>query len=188
MLRSYKKQRGVMLLEAMIGVLLFSIGIIGIMGLQAKALATVSDTKYRSEAAFLTENFISNIQSNASYARNIKFSPVLAAPYFPVVTVAGVSPYTMDATYVSGGAAAPTIPIATPPAVVSSAQQQTYIQEKMVYDLEQFSESLNILPGSAAHPPIVTVTPCVQSTWTAASLCPAPTIGVLGNELYGAVV
>ena len=55
MLRSYKKQRGVMLLEAMIGVLLFSIGIIGIMGLQAKALATVSDTKYRSEAAFLTE-------------------------------------------------------------------------------------------------------------------------------------
>ena len=56
--RSLHRQGGVMLLEALIAILIFSIGILGIVGLQATAVQQSTDARYRSEAAQLAEQLI----------------------------------------------------------------------------------------------------------------------------------
>lgn len=52
------KQSGVALLEALVAILIFSIGLLGLVSLQARAIATTSDAKYRSDAAFLANKII----------------------------------------------------------------------------------------------------------------------------------
>lgn len=52
------KQKGVMLLEALIGLLIFSIGILALLGMQAMAMRATIDAKYRSEASFLANEII----------------------------------------------------------------------------------------------------------------------------------
>lgn len=54
-------QRGVTLLEVMIGILLFSIGILGLIALQARAIGSVSDANYRSQASLLANEIIGQI-------------------------------------------------------------------------------------------------------------------------------
>lgn len=51
-------QQGVMLLEALIGILIFSIGILALIGMQAAAMRATIDAKYRSEASFLANEII----------------------------------------------------------------------------------------------------------------------------------
>ncbi len=53
-----KSQQGVMLIEALIGILIFSIGILAMMGMQAVAMQTTIDAKYRSEASYLANQII----------------------------------------------------------------------------------------------------------------------------------
>ena len=47
-----------MLLEALIGILIFSIGILALLGMQATAMRATMDAKYRSEAAFFANEII----------------------------------------------------------------------------------------------------------------------------------
>lgn len=56
-----KNQAGVMLLEALIGMLIFMIGILAIVGLQAAAIKNAGDAKYRSEASLLANQLIGQI-------------------------------------------------------------------------------------------------------------------------------
>lgn len=53
-----KSQAGVMLIEAMIGILIFSIGILALIGMQGVAIKNTTDARYRSEAAFLASQII----------------------------------------------------------------------------------------------------------------------------------
>jgi type IV pilus assembly protein PilV len=50
-----------MLLEALIGILIFSAGIIGLIGLQAASIRSTSEAKYRADAAFLANKVISQM-------------------------------------------------------------------------------------------------------------------------------
>ena len=43
-------ERGVMLIEALVAILIFSIGILAVVGMQAIAIKDVTSAKYRSEA------------------------------------------------------------------------------------------------------------------------------------------
>ena len=56
-----KSQQGVMLIEALIGILIFSLGILAIMGLQAAAIKNTIEAKYRTEASFLTNRLIADM-------------------------------------------------------------------------------------------------------------------------------
>jgi type IV pilus assembly protein PilV len=56
-----KRQKGSMLLEALIAILIFSMGILALMGMQATAINTVSESKYRSNAGFLANRIIGQI-------------------------------------------------------------------------------------------------------------------------------
>jgi type IV pilus assembly protein PilV len=52
---SRRAQSGAFLLEALIAILIFSFGVLGIVGLQARSLKAVGDAQYRGEAAYYAE-------------------------------------------------------------------------------------------------------------------------------------
>ena len=70
------KQSGFVLLEALIAILIFSFGILAIMGLQGAAISDVRDAKMRSDAAFLANQIIGYMWADdpannlANYALN----------------------------------------------------------------------------------------------------------------------
>jgi len=51
-------QSGVMLIEALIALLIFSLGVLGIVGLQSTATKVSGDARYRSEAALMANELI----------------------------------------------------------------------------------------------------------------------------------
>lgn len=67
-------QRGVVLLEALIAILIFSMGILAVVGLQAAMLKNTSDSKYRADASYIAQQRVGQIwvdQGNLSaYAEN----------------------------------------------------------------------------------------------------------------------
>jgi type IV pilus assembly protein PilV len=54
-------QNGGFLLEALIGILIFSFGILGIVGLQAQAIRFTNESEYRAEAMYLANSLISQM-------------------------------------------------------------------------------------------------------------------------------
>jgi type IV pilus assembly protein PilV len=60
-----KRQGGVMLLEALIAILIFSIGILAVVGMQAVTIKNVTDAKHRTEAAFLANKLLSQMWTDA---------------------------------------------------------------------------------------------------------------------------
>lgn len=59
--QALRRQDGVMLLEALIGILIFSIGILAMVGMQAAAFSASADAKNRSDAASFANDIISRI-------------------------------------------------------------------------------------------------------------------------------
>lgn len=76
-------QGGAILLEGLIAILIFSMGILAIVGLQAAAIKTVSDSQYRLEASFLANRLVAEMWSNTDAIDSFQLpggaSPVLAA-------------------------------------------------------------------------------------------------------------
>lgn len=56
-----RKQSGLALLEGLIAILIFSLGILAIVGMQSVAVKQSADAKYRSDAALLAEQLIGAI-------------------------------------------------------------------------------------------------------------------------------
>ncbi len=56
--RSLKSQAGVMLIEALVAILLFSIGVVAVMGMQAVSIEQVSQAKYRTDASYLANQIV----------------------------------------------------------------------------------------------------------------------------------
>ncbi|GAB7564271.1 hypothetical protein LG202_23100 [Methylobacillus methanolivorans] len=54
-------QEGAILLEGLIAILIFSMGILAIIGLQAASMKTVSDAQYRLEASYLANRLVASI-------------------------------------------------------------------------------------------------------------------------------
>ena len=51
-------ERGGFLLEALVGILIFTLGVLGLFALQARAIGYTSDAQYRGEAAYLANAYI----------------------------------------------------------------------------------------------------------------------------------
>ncbi len=58
---SPRKQEGVMLLEALIGILIFSLGVLALVAMQAVSVSTVSNARYRTEASFLANEILGQV-------------------------------------------------------------------------------------------------------------------------------
>jgi type IV pilus assembly protein PilV len=66
------KAQGFMLIEALVALLIFAFGVLGLVGLQAAMTKAQSTAKYRADAAFLAQQALGNMWSDgpniASYA------------------------------------------------------------------------------------------------------------------------
>lgn len=101
MRHSVRRQHGALLLEALIGILIFSIGILALVAMQATAISQVTDARYRTEAAYLADRFIGNLWANkgtnistlaAAWTSEVSSSTVLpnaSGTNAPTVVVAG---------------------------------------------------------------------------------------------------
>lgn len=79
-------QQGMMLLEALMGILIFSIGILAILGMQGLAMRTTIDAKYRSEASLLANELIGTVwvdQASLGTYATASLSCPTAPPYTP---------------------------------------------------------------------------------------------------------
>ena len=66
MTKMKKNQAGSFLLEAMIGILIFFIGVLAMIGLQANSIAIQNDSQYRIEAANLADQMLGQINLNVT--------------------------------------------------------------------------------------------------------------------------
>ena len=77
-MRLARSQAGVMLIEALIGILIFSIGILALIGMQGAAIRNTTDARYRSEASFLANQIIGQM-----WVDRANLSQYTAAGYTP---------------------------------------------------------------------------------------------------------
>jgi len=112
-LQSRGRERGVMLIEALIAILIFSIGILAVVGMQGVAIKNVTESKYRSEAAFLANELISTMWTDAG-----KLTP--ANYTYPGSTYANLVNWVakVDATLPGTAAVRPRVTITPAPVVL----------------------------------------------------------------------
>jgi len=67
---SAKAQQGMMLLEALIALVIFSMGILALVGLQASMLSNTSNAKYRADASYVAQQRIGQIWADSDNAIN----------------------------------------------------------------------------------------------------------------------
>ena len=70
-----RARQGSMLLEGLIAILIFSMGILALMGLQAASIANTGEAKFRADAAFLANKVISRMWVTNPANRVADFSP-----------------------------------------------------------------------------------------------------------------
>lgn len=78
-MQSKDAQQGAVLLEALIAFLIFAMGLLGVIGLQATAINNTLDARYRSDAAFLANQIIAQIWADSALVSAA--TPSLAAIY-----------------------------------------------------------------------------------------------------------
>jgi len=70
-------QSGMMLLEALIGILIFSIGILALVAMQTAAVSSVADAQYRVEAVNLANQALANIWTTVDRSSAASFTASL---------------------------------------------------------------------------------------------------------------
>ena len=64
-----ESQQGVVIIEALIAILIFSIGVLGIVGMQASMIKNTSDSKFRSDASNIAQRRIGEIWADPDPTR-----------------------------------------------------------------------------------------------------------------------
>ena len=80
----YRKQGGVVLIEALLGILIFSIGILALIGMQSVAVKNTIDARYRTEAAYLATQMTSQIR--VDYGNKDSYADTNTGTYAPRTT------------------------------------------------------------------------------------------------------
>lgn len=69
-------QQGIVLLEALIAILIFSLGVLALVGLQAAMIKNTTDSKFRADASYIAQKRIGEIWSDPANAANPVASPI----------------------------------------------------------------------------------------------------------------
>lgn len=75
---SRHRQTGAYLLEALIGILIFALGVLGIVGLQAASLRTTTDSALRAEAVFAANQLLGQMWTDDEAALALNYSSASA--------------------------------------------------------------------------------------------------------------
>ena len=87
-LKNPSSQKGIVILEALVALLIFSFGILALVGLQAAMIKNTSDNKYRADASFLAQERIGRMWSDPNNLGTYACTNVVAA----CADVSGVLP------------------------------------------------------------------------------------------------
>jgi type IV pilus assembly protein PilV len=77
-----RAQRGAFLLESLIGILIFSLGVLGIVGLQAQAIRFTNDAEYRAEAMYLANSLISQMWADDRATLQANYDSAVVGPKY----------------------------------------------------------------------------------------------------------
>ena len=125
-----RTQRGAFLLEALIGILIFSLGVLGIVGLQARAIRFTNDAEFRAEAMYLANSLISQMWTDNRALLKTKYDSTL-----------GGAGYTAFQTRVNTALAGATIPAPVvivdgpPPLPQANSATSNVVQVKVSWQL-----------------------------------------------------
>ncbi len=61
MKRAHRSQQGIVLLEGLIAVAIFAVGVLALVGLQAVSIKNASEAKYRADASFLANELVAKL-------------------------------------------------------------------------------------------------------------------------------
>src|SRR2546426_12764713 len=78
---SLHKQTGAYLLEALVGILIFALGVLGIVGLQAASLRTTTDSSLRAEAVFAASQLLGQMWADDETKLDNYSNAVNGQPY-----------------------------------------------------------------------------------------------------------
>ncbi len=104
-----RKQQGVMLIEALIAILIFSLGILGMVAMGSVAIAAQSDSQYRTEAA----NYANEIVSEMSIQLQVAAYNSAANTFIPDAALATFAHQPTPGGYCSFAGAPSANPIVT---------------------------------------------------------------------------
>jgi type IV pilus assembly protein PilV len=108
-----RHQGGVMLIEVLIAILIFSVGILGIVGLQATAVTQVTDARYRTDAALLANQLLGQMWASGVEPATLqtRFQTQTSATSDYALWVATVRATLPGVTTTVGGATTPTVAV-----------------------------------------------------------------------------
>lgn len=145
-------QHGVMLLEALIGLMIFSIGILAMIGMQAAAFSAAADAKFRADAAAHANDIVSKIWMGVDRAS--AGNTITSLNSFQYNSGGANCAFT-------GGADDPTNTVLA--AWVSTITNTTTGLLGATPAMQQIAVSAALIPLSTAQMNMVTVTVCWQS-------------------------
>lgn len=122
------KQSGSAILEALIAILIFSVGILALVGMQAAAIGNVSDAKYRADASFFADQIIGQMwagrAASATAGGGSVWGPDTSYACSPcVVNGAAVGGNPQTQTWVGASGVSGALPQATATIVINAASQ-----------------------------------------------------------------
>ncbi|MBU0689650.1 MAG: prepilin-type cleavage/methylation domain-containing protein [Gammaproteobacteria bacterium] len=91
-------QQGVVIIEAMIAILIFSVGVLGIVGMQANMIKNTSDSKFRNDASYIAQQQIGTLWTspdNLPADNSTSTSPVNELPNGTVTITRNADQYTI---------------------------------------------------------------------------------------------
>jgi len=91
-------QRGYIMFEVLISVLVISVGFIGLAGMQVGGLAAANDSLYRSKAVYLTYQMADRVRANIPAAVAGNYNYLTGSGSDPVCVTTGCSPANMALT------------------------------------------------------------------------------------------
>jgi type IV pilus assembly protein PilV len=126
-----RRQAGVMLIEALIGILIFSIGILALIGMQATAVKNTTDARYRSEAAYLANTIIAQMRLDVPNVASYDDSS--AGTYAPRSTWRTRVESTLPGVNIAGNLYMPSIAVFAGPTFVGDGQPSWRITVTMTW-------------------------------------------------------
>jgi type IV pilus assembly protein PilV len=135
--RNAVDQRGFLLLEVLIAMLIFSIGVLGIVGLQASMTRAQTGSKFRADASFLAQRLVGTMWSDAANINS--YATANCSAY------ARCSQWATDvATLLPNGAVA--VDVATPVVTISITWQPSNDEQR------RYTTTLALAANSAVTP------------------------------------
>jgi type IV pilus assembly protein PilV len=115
-----KGQSGVMLLEALIGILIFSLGILAMVGMQSMSLKLATDSRDRAEASNLAGQLVGQMWLNRAALASYQYSGTGTAPAALTTWIAQV-----NASLPNAAATPPIVTVGASPLGAAAGSQTT---------------------------------------------------------------